>query len=109
MSNRRTWADFGSDPVTGKRVEPDGLALDADGAIWVADANGHGVLRAAPGGQILDAIETGGLSVYATALGGTGGRTLFLCAAPPGHAFDPERRALGVLISVQVDTPASAC
>ena len=107
LHRRRVWASLGADPVTGKRIEPDGLALDAGGAIWVADANGHGVLRVAPGGQVLDAIDTGDLSVYAAAFGGADGQTLYLCAAPPGHAFDPQRRPLGVLMSVQVATPAA--
>jgi sugar lactone lactonase YvrE len=108
LHHRRVWASLGADPVTGKPVEPDGLALDAEGAIWVADANGHGVLRVAPGGQVLDAIDTGDRSVYAVAFGGAGGRTLYLCAAPPGHAFDPQRRPLGVLMSVQVTTGAAS-
>lgn len=107
LHHRRVWASLGADPVTGKQIEPDGLALDADGAIWVADANGHGVVRVASGGRVLDAIDTGDLSVYAVALGGADGRTLYLCAAPPGHAFDPQRRPLGVLMSVRVTTPAA--
>jgi sugar lactone lactonase YvrE len=107
LRGSRVWAGFGADAPTGKRVEPDGLALDADGAIWVGDANGHGVLRVAEGGEILDAVDTGDLSVYAVALGGGDGRTLYLCAAPPGHAFDPERRPLGVLMSLRVAAPAA--
>jgi sugar lactone lactonase YvrE len=106
LHGRRVWAELGRDGPGGKPVEPDGLALDRDGAIWVADANGHGILRVAAGGQVLDAIDTGELSVYAAALGGADGRTLYLCAAPPGHAFDPGRRPLGVLLSVPVDVPA---
>jgi len=107
LRGRRPWAEFGADTSTGKRVEPDGLALDAGGAIWVADANGHGVLRVAPGGEVIDAVDTGGLSVYAVALGGHDRRTLYLCAAPPGHAFDPERRPLAVLMSLPVAVPAA--
>jgi len=107
LANRRTWARLGRDGPDGKAVEPDGLALDRDGAIWTADANGHGVLRVAAGGTVLDAIDTGPLSVYAAALGGAGGHTLYLCAAPPVHHFDRERRPLGVLLAVTVDSPAA--
>ncbi len=107
LGRRRAWAVLGSDGGTSKPVEPDGLALDADGAIWAGDANGHGVLRVAAGGAVLDAIDTGELSVYAVALGGADGHTLYLCAAPPGHAFDPQRRPLGMLLSVQVAVPAA--
>ena len=59
LGRRRAWAVLGSDGGTSKPVEPDGLALDADGAIWVGDANGHGALRVAEGGAVLDAIDTG--------------------------------------------------
>jgi sugar lactone lactonase YvrE len=97
LHGRRTWAVLGSD--RGKPVEPDGLALDRDGTIWVGDANGHGVLRVAEGGTVLDAIDTGELSVYAVALDGS---TLYLCAAPPGHHFDPSRRPLGVLMRTEI-------
>lgn len=107
LGQRRAWAVLGSDGGISKPVEPDGLALDAGGAIWVGDANGHGVLRVAAGGTVLDAIDTGELSVYAVALGGADGHTLYLCAAPPGHAFDRRRRPLGVLLSVQVAVPAA--
>jgi sugar lactone lactonase YvrE len=106
LGRRRAWAVLGGDGGIGKPVEPDGLALDADGAIWAGDANGHGVLRVGAGGTVLDAIDTGELSVYAVALGGADGHTLYLCAAPPGHAFDPQRRPLGVLMSVRVTVPA---
>jgi sugar lactone lactonase YvrE len=107
LGQRRAWAVLGSDGGISKPVEPDGLALDAAGAIWAGDANGHGVLRVAAGGTVLDAIDTGELSVYAVALGGADGHTLYLCAAPPGHPFDPQRRPLGVLLSVQVAVPAA--
>jgi len=107
LTGRRTWARLDRDGPEGKAVEPDGLALDRDGAIWTADANGHGVLRVAEGGTVLDAIDTGPLSVYAAALGADDGRTLYLCAAPPGHHFDPARRPLGVLLSARVETPAA--
>lgn len=48
----------------------------------------------------LEVVADGGL-------GDAGGRTLYLCAAPPGHAFDPGRRPLGVLMSVPVGVPAA--
>ncbi len=107
LTGRRTWAALERDGPGGKVAEPDGLALDSADAIWMGDANGHGVLRVAAGGAVLDAIDTGSLSVYAAALGAGDGRTLYLCAAPPGHHFDPRRPLLGVLLSVRVDTPAA--
>lgn len=90
LSGRRDWATFGPLPqatdvegVLGElTIGPDGIALDAEGAIWVADALGTRVVRVADGGEILQEISTGDTSTYAVALGGDDRRTLFLCTAP---------------------------
>ena len=62
-------------------VGPDGCGLDAEGALWVADALGGRVLRVREGGEIVDEIAVAP-GVFACMLGGDDGRTLFLCAAP---------------------------
>ena len=74
LTDERTWAE-----VPGKG--PDGFALDADGAIWMADAFGAGCFRIAEGGEVLDGVVAS-QPVYACALGGTERRTLFLITAP---------------------------
>ena len=113
LSNRRVWAELGPQ-VTGTgveevlgqlRVAPDGCTLDADGAIWAADAVGGRVVRV-HGGAIVDEIAAPeGLGVFACALGGEDGRTLLLCCAPDffEHARAPVREA--VLVSASVDVP----
>jgi sugar lactone lactonase YvrE len=106
LTDRRVWADLTA-VGDGKPFEPDGIALDAEGALWVADANGHRALRVREGGKVLDAVETGDESVYALALGGGDGRALFLCCAPPGHPHDSRRLPLGRLRSIRVDVPAA--
>jgi sugar lactone lactonase YvrE len=90
LGPRRDWATFGPLPVGHDietlmpqfKVAPDGAALDAEGAVWVADAVGHRVLRVAEGGRVLQEISTGEMGVFACALGGADGKTLFLCVAP---------------------------
>ncbi|GAA1557474.1 SMP-30/gluconolactonase/LRE family protein [Kribbella hippodromi] len=47
LSNRRTYAE---------NLGPDGICLDAEGAIWV-QTGGTAVVRVADGGEILDRIE----------------------------------------------------
>jgi sugar lactone lactonase YvrE len=92
LGPRRDWAALGPVPTTddvaaalGAAVfAPDGMCLDADGAVWVADATGNRVIRLAEGGKILDEIPTGE-GCYACMLGGDDGRTLFLCVAPDFH------------------------
>ena len=85
-------------------VAPDGLCLDAEDAVWVADANHGRVLRVRDGGEVVEeiAVDSG---VYACMLGGDDGRTLFLSAAPD---FDEHRRSAARearVLAVRVDVP----
>jgi sugar lactone lactonase YvrE len=113
LGARRVWADFAvtEPPLEIKAatdvlpVLPDGLCLDVEGALWVADAKGHGVSRVEEGGRVLDFVETGSLSVYAPALGGPDRTTLFLCCAPPVETFEPATSRRSVLMACDVDVP----
>jgi sugar lactone lactonase YvrE len=72
LSNRRAWADLGED-------NPDGICLDAEGAVWYADVpHGHCV-RVAEGGEVLQTVEVD-RGCFACMLGGPDGRTLFIAA-----------------------------
>ena len=89
MANRLTAFDIGPEgALSGRRVwaptpgPPDGIALDADGAIWVASPATGQCVRVAEGGEVLEAIDTG-QACYACMLGGEDGRTLFMLTAPP--------------------------
>lgn len=95
LSGRRTWAAFGPEPtatdVGGLLAEadvvPDGICLDAEDAVWVADLTHARLLRVADGGIVLQELklpntETEVLLPFACMLGGEDGRTLFVCAAP---------------------------
>ena len=73
LSNRRVWAHLGDD------VPPDGICLDADGAIWYADVPNKRCVRVREGGTVLDTIEPG-LGCFACALGGPDRQTLFIVA-----------------------------
>jgi sugar lactone lactonase YvrE len=90
-------------------VWPDGIALEAAGAIWVANPFGHEVFRVLHGGRVTDRISMRELSAYACALGGPDGRTLFICAAPPS-IDETTRRAQrsAQLLAVRVAASAAA-
>jgi sugar lactone lactonase YvrE len=115
LSGRRDWAGFGDVPDTtdvGEAlgalvVAPDGMALDAEGAVWAADALGNRVVRVREGGEIAQEISTGEVGVYACALGGDDGRTLFLCTAPGFAEHERRDTREAKLLAVQVDVPAA--
>lgn len=86
LSNQRVWAELG--------FPPDGIALDSDGAIWVAVPTNPGALvRVAEGGEILERIEVSDMGVYACMLGGEERKTLFSLEAPTSNPQpgDPRR------------------
>jgi sugar lactone lactonase YvrE len=79
-------------------VAADGICLDAEGAVWVADAIHGRLIRVAEGGHILDELSTTEGQFYACALGGEDGRTLFACHAsgPLDPASFARRRSASV-------------
>lgn len=113
LVNRRLWAKFGEEPegdgltrLNTVDVAPDGLAEpDEEGAIWVADPTHHRALRVADGGEVLDKVVVDGLGVYAVALGGADGRTLFLAVSPNHFKHERAHTRDSVLISRRVDVP----
>ena len=74
LVNRRLWAQLPEGDV------PDGICVDAEGAIWVASPTTGSVLRVLEGGEVTDSILTSRKAI-ACALGGNDGRTLFVSSA----------------------------
>jgi sugar lactone lactonase YvrE len=101
LSDRRTFAAF-------RGEMPDGICLDAEGAVWVASPFTNEVLRVVEGGEVTDRIPTGDEQPYACALGGPEGRDLFLCTARTWIADEARRTRLGAIRRVEVDVPGAA-
>jgi sugar lactone lactonase YvrE len=76
LSGSRLWADLGEGC-------PDGICLDADGAIWYADVPNQRCVRVREGGEVLDTVDVD-RGCFACMLGGEDGRTLFIIAAEWG-------------------------
>jgi sugar lactone lactonase YvrE len=97
LSNRRVWAS------TSPRV-PDGIALDANGSIWVANPIAPECALIAEGGRVADVVDTGD-ACYACMLGGVDGRTLFMLTAKSSDAHEAAKAPTGKLLITTVETP----
>lgn len=73
LSRRRTWAKVEGD-------HPDGICLDAEGAVWYADVGTKRCVRVREGGEVLQTVELD-RGAFACMLGGADRRTLFIVAA----------------------------
>ncbi len=83
------------------------MCLDAEGAVWIADALGNRALRVRAGGEIVDEVSAGDVGVYALALGGSDGRTLYLCTAPGFAEHERRHTREAKLLAVRVEVPAA--
>jgi sugar lactone lactonase YvrE len=98
LSNRRVWADLGED-------NPDGICLDAEGAIWYADVPHQHCSRVREGGSLLQRIDLdrGG---FACALGGEDKKTLFIMTRQWGGTSSiGQAERTGQVVTVKVEVP----
>jgi sugar lactone lactonase YvrE len=100
LSNRRVWADL-EDGV------PDGICLDAEGAVWYGDVPNKRCVRVREGGEVLQriALDRG---CFACALGGDDRRTLFMMAQEwggPASMFDEPRT--GQVLAAEAPAPGA--
>ena len=99
LANRRTFARI-------ERCFPDGICLDAEGAIWVADAGGNRVVRVFEGGRIERTISVGERTAYACMLGGPERRTLFVCTCTGSGAHAAQNKD-GRIETINVAVPGA--
>lgn len=103
LSARRIWASLPG------AVAPDGICLDAQGAIWVACPVTREVLRVREGGEVTHRIVTPGQAV-ACMLGGPQRKTLFLLTGKVMVTPEQSRQALsGVIYTMPVEVPGAGC
>ncbi len=100
LSSRRVWAELGM-------RAPDGICLDADGQVWVANAIAAECVLVAPGGRIIATVATS-QPCFACALGGAEGRTLYALTAPTSMAAQASAARRGCIEAVEVATGAAA-
>ncbi len=98
LSGRRVWAELGEGT-------PDGICLDAEGAVWYADVPNRRCVRVHEGGEVLETIEHD-RGCFACMLGGAAGATLFIVARTwAGVESTQDGARTGQLLAVDVDVP----
>lgn len=95
LAERRTWAETPG-------AYPDGICLDADGAVWFADALGRACVRVREGGDVTDRVEVG-RGCFACMLGGPERRTLYLMLAESAQSAIVAGRRDAQVAAVDVD------
>ena len=101
LDNRRIWAQLSSS------VCPDGICLDARGAVWCANPEGEdGVVRVCEGGEITDRIRVA-THAYAVMLGGPQRRHLFISTSGSHDPAEIHRNPSASFLVVEVDIAAA--
>ena len=109
LANRRVFADAGE-------AWPDGICLDAEGAVWAGSPMTEEFVRILEGGEITHRVKTPGRWAVAPALGGEDRRTMFLATCRNSlenlqrleeTADDSTSEATGWIESVRVETPGA--
>lgn len=99
LSERRSWAELGA-------VMPDGICLDAEGAMWMGSPLTSEFLRIREGGEITDRIACTQPAI-ACALGGADGRTLYLVSGPTTPPEEALAARAGRIDAVRVPVPGA--
>ena len=115
MGQRLTSFALSADGLLSDRTEfanlhghfPDGICLDAEGAIWVADARGRELLRVLQGGAIAARIALPeGKFAFACMLGGADRRDLYVCTSSGSGPAVMTKRDGGIDV-ISVDVPGA--
>ena len=117
LTGRRVWAKLGemprpdlseeeTDKLMADNVFPDGICLDAENAVWVADASSNQVIRVREGGEVADRVELYGNAV-ACMLGGPDRRTLFVMAGDAPQSGESGGKPGAHIEIVKVDVPGA--
>jgi sugar lactone lactonase YvrE len=101
LSAPRAFADLGADR------HPDGLCVDAEGAVWVGCYDTGEFLRVVDGGTVTHRIEIDRGWAIAPALGGADGRTLYMVVDDTTLEGLVAGESTGWIMQARVDVPGT--
>lgn len=99
LDHRRDWAVL-------ENVVPDGICLDAEGAIWVASPVSATVFRVHEGGQVSDRVAVS-TQPFACMLGGRDRNTLFIATAEASQPAECRAKRSGRIEFTRVEVPGA--
>jgi len=102
LTNQRTWAQLDG-------LLPDGICLDAEGAVWIASATDKDtseVMRITEGGKVTHRIKPSNIA-FACILGGPDRRTLFIATADTSNPEKAFTKQSGRIEYAEVDVPGA--
>lgn len=105
LSNRRVYAELVPESDRAPVAPPDGICLDAEGAVWVADPLGLRVFRVLPGGEVTDSYDMAPKVPVACVLGGDDRGTLLICAADDWKREVVTASATGAIYATEAAVP----
>ncbi|WP_068280531.1 SMP-30/gluconolactonase/LRE family protein [Aldersonia kunmingensis] len=101
LGARGVFADLGPER------HPDGLCVDAEGAVWVGCYDTGEFLRVMQGGNVTHLVEIEGGWAVAPALGGADGRTLYMVVDDTTHEGLMAGESTGWVVQTRVDVPGA--
>ena len=106
LSARRVFAPLVA-AREGRPAVADGICLDRDGAVWVADPVNGRVFRVLEGGEVTAAITFDDVIPVACVLGGEDRRTLYMCVAADWRREVVTASRTGRIDACRVDIPGA--
>lgn len=106
LSNRRLFAEMSPD-ADHTEAPPDGICLDAEGAVWAAEPFGRRVVRVREGGEITHTLRVADQAPLACVLAGEDRRTLCIASAAVFERDEAIETRTGRISTVRVDVPGT--
>jgi sugar lactone lactonase YvrE len=107
LGDRRTYAELHPVKDGVAFAPPDGICLDAEGAVWVADPIGARVFRVREGGEVTDQISFDDAIPVACVLGGPDRRTLLMCVSTDWKRDVVRQAPLARIVACDVAVPGA--